>query len=72
MLGVSREAAMQTRYHSTLLDFVVMLVTAEYVPYASDYRGNRFTFPAISFCIIYIRAQVATVTREVVSSIAAY
>jgi hypothetical protein len=72
MVEVSRKAAMLTRYHSKVLDFVQKLVTAEYVPYASDYRGNRFTFPAISFCIIHIKAQVATVKREVVSSIAAY
>jgi hypothetical protein len=74
MLGVSREAAMQTCYHSTLLDFAVMLFIAEYVPYAGDYRGNRFTCPSISFCIIQKKkkAQVVTVTGEVVSSIAPY
>jgi hypothetical protein len=72
MLGVSREAAMQTCHHSTLLDFVVVFFTAEYVPYAGDYRGSRFTCPSISFCIILKKAQVFTVTREVDSSIAAY
>jgi len=54
MLGVSREAAMQTCYHSTLPDFVVMLFIAEYVPCAGDYTGNRFYLP-IDLVLYYIK-----------------